>query len=163
MVFFYELPQGDSILFTHFNDLERMKGSVNLGATQHGFERRTPGLGTQCLNYQATAQCQICFAWYIYQRGDGYFFLLQGQVLLIDCFSILTKKRFYKLQEAIVCFKFCYTHYRRSHENIVFLLTYFLARETILFCTQLYFIKKLNIQLFLARSHLNGVWVSTNW
>ena len=51
MVFFYELPQGDSILFTHFNDLERMKGSANLGATKHGFEHGTPGLGTQCLNY----------------------------------------------------------------------------------------------------------------
>ena len=53
--------RGGSLLFTiqfpeipgtHFIDLERMKGWVDLAATPpSGFERGTPGLGIQRLNH----------------------------------------------------------------------------------------------------------------
>ena len=57
--------RGDSLLFTtkfpeipdtHFIDLERMKGWVDLEATEWFFENGTPGLRIQGLNHQAKCQ-----------------------------------------------------------------------------------------------------------
>ena len=47
-VYFLLLSSQKFLVYTHFIDLRRMKGWVNLG-----FKRKTPGLGIQCLTHYA--------------------------------------------------------------------------------------------------------------